>query len=214
VRVDPRQVPVLQTDRHLPAVSGLELDFLRERIGGLTAQRVAHQPGPARVAAAVLIAIVIRPRPAVLLTQRAAHLSSHAGQIAFAGGKADAGDVDPVATALREAQEEVGLNPKLVHVLGTLPAYATHSSYLITPVVGWVGPSFVAARNPLEVADVFEVPLDFLMNPAHHRHHAVNVNGVKHQWLSMLYQENHQTERLIWGATAGMLRSLYNLLAT
>ena len=217
MKFDPYQVPVLRTDEHLPAVSGaaLRVESLRERINSSKphAEPVAHQSPTARalVAASVLIAIVQHPRPTVLLTQRSLHLSSHSGQIAFPGGKADAADADAVATALREAQEEIGLDPKRVRVLGALPVYPTNSSFLITPVVGSVEPGFVATRHSPEVADVFEAPLDFLMNPAHHRHHVADINGTKHEWLSMLYQD-HQTERLIWGATAGMLRNLYTLL--
>jgi 8-oxo-dGTP pyrophosphatase MutT (NUDIX family) len=147
----------------------------------------------------------------VLLTERTQHLSSHSGQIAFPGGKADGEDADAVATALREAQEEVGLAPGFVRVLGTMPIYTTGSAYWVTPVVALVDPGFALAPNRHEVADVFEVPLDFLMNPANHRRHRVPWNGVEREWLSMPYQDG-AVERFIWGATAGMLRNLYRYL--
>ena len=166
--------------------------------------------------ASVLVPIVMREQPTVLLTERTAHLSTHSGQIAFPGGKADADDVDAAATALREAQEEVGLAPEFVQVLGNLPVYITGSSFIITPVVALVSPGFVITPNANEVADVFEVPLAFLMNPAHHQRHTHEWDGVRREWLSMPYDEQMQdqiTQRFIWGATAGMLRNFYRFLS-
>lgn len=162
-------------------------------------------------AAAVLIPIVLRDVPTVLLTQRTQHLSSHSGQIAFPGGKSDPEDADASSTALREAQEEVGLNPHYVEVLGSLPIYTTGSAFLVTPVVGLVRPGFDLSPNSNEVADVFEVPLHFLMNPANHRLHALEWAGARRQWLSIPYWDG-ETERFIWGATAGMLRNFYRFL--
>ena len=161
--------------------------------------------------AAVLIPIVMRPEPTVLLTQRTEHLSTHSGQIAFPGGKLDEADADANAAALREAFEEVGLPADFVDVLGQMPLYTTGSAFLVTPVVALVRPGFTLQPNPYEVTDVFEVPLSYLMNPAHHRHHQLQWQGAQRQWLSMPYQEGH-TERFIWGATAGMLRNFYRFL--
>lgn len=162
--------------------------------------------------ASVLIGLVMRERPTVLLTQRTANLSNHSGQVAFPGGKADAEDDGPIATALREAKEEVGLAAEFVSVIGTLPNYTTGSSYVITPVVALLRPDMVLVGNTFEVAAIFEVPLDFLMNPAHHRHHQMLTPAGIREWLSMPYHDAGQ-ERFIWGATAGMLRNLYQFLA-
>lgn len=153
----------------------------------------------------------MRDRLTVLLTQRTVHLSSHSGQIAFPGGKQDLDDADLVTTALREAQEEVGLEAKFVQILGTLPVYLTGSAYSITPVVALVSSGFSLAPNAFEVEDVFEVPLDFLMDPVNHRRHAIVADGVRREWLSMPYADGG-AERFIWGATAGMLRNLYHFL--
>lgn len=173
-------------------------------------------------AAAVLIPIVLRgdqgSEPHILLTQRTMHLSSHAGQIAFPGGKVDAEDSSVEAAALREAQEEVGLAPQFVEILGTLPEYITGTAFHITPVVGLVSPLHKVTPNAFEVEAVFEVPLVFLMNPANHRLHEWERDGVSRQWYSMPYYEpgtftsQPDTERFIWGATAGMIRNLYRFL--
>lgn len=161
--------------------------------------------------AAVLVGLVQHAEPTVLLTQRTAHLRSHSGQVAFPGGKSDDEDSGPIATALREAHEEVGLPPSLVDVLGTLPVYTTGSAYQVTPVVALLPPDCPLVPNPHEVESVFEVPLRFLMNPANHRIHRVNWQGVQREWYSMPYHDG-VTERYIWGATAGMLRNLYAFL--
>ena len=161
--------------------------------------------------ASVLVPIIMRERPSILLTERTKHLSTHSGQIAFPGGKVDADDLDAVSTALREAQEEVGLDPVFVQVLGTLPHYVTGSAFVITPVVALVQTGFALSRNTNEVADIFEVPLEFLMNPAHHQRHVFETQGLRREWFSMPYQDG-ATERFIWGATAGMLRNFYRML--
>ena len=163
--------------------------------------------------ASVLVPIIMRERPSILLTERTKHLSTHSGQIAFPGGKADADDIDAVATALREAKEEVGLDPEFVQVLGTLPHYVTGSAFVITPVVALVQTGFSLSRNTNEVADIFEVPLEFLMNPTHHRRHVLETQGLRREWFSMPYQDG-PIERYIWGATAGMLRNFYRMLTT
>lgn len=174
--------------------------------------------------AAVLVPIVMRgpdfTQSTILLTQRANHMSTHSGQIAFPGGKVDPQDTSHQATALREAQEEVGLDPKHVQVIGELPVYVTGTAFWVTPVIALVSPELELTPNPDEVQDVFEVPLSFLMNPAHHRRHAFEWQGAQRQWFSMPYQEprlgpngqSDEIERFIWGATAAMLRNFYRFL--
>lgn len=216
---DPRQVPVLVPDGEaLPAppaerltAAGLRQHFAAAPVWTpeLVQERRFTDRLPA--ATAVLIPLVERERLALLLTQRTAHLSTHSGQIAFPGGKVDADDHDAIAAALREAQEEIGLMPSQVRVLGTLPEYVTGTQFFITPVVALVDPGFSLQPNPDEVDDVFEVPLEFLMNPANHRRHGFEWDGEMRQWYSMPYQDGAK-ERFIWGATAGMLRNLYRFL--
>ncbi len=220
---DPRVIPVLGVDSHLPAVplASLHPTALQQRFANPPSWKpelVAEKRFSNRVAmhASVLLPIVMRERPTVLLTERTLHLSTHSGQIAFPGGKADDNDTDASATALREAQEEVGLDPAFVQILGELPHYLTGSAFIITPVVALVRPGFTLTPNFQEVADIFEVPLEFLMNPAHHRRHAFDWEGVRREWFSMPYQErigDRSVQRFIWGATAGMLRNFYRLLS-
>jgi 8-oxo-dGTP pyrophosphatase MutT (NUDIX family) len=218
---DPRQVPVLHADAAealeaapagLLTPQGLRERFARPPVWTpeLVRERrfTDREPAPA----AVLIPLVVRERLGLLLTQRTAHLSTHSGQIAFPGGKVDAEDHDATAAALREAQEEIGLEPAHVEVLGHLPEYVTGTQFHITPVVALVRPGFTLLPNPGEVDDVFEVPLDFLMDPVNHRRHGFVWNGEMREWYSMPYQEG-PTERFIWGATAGMLRNLYRFLS-
>ena len=216
--IDPRQVPVSQVDTHLPAVPAANLlpQALRQRFLApplwhpeLVAEKKFMDRAPMH--ASVLIAIVLRNEPTVLLTQRTSHLSTHAGQIAFPGGKLDDTDVDAAAAARREAFEEVGLAPDSMEVLGQLPLYTTGSAFMVTPVVALVRPGFTLHPNAHEVSDVFEVPLGFLMNPANHHHHQVLWQGVQREWLSMPYSDGAH-ERFIWGATAGMLRNFYRFL--
>jgi len=154
--------------------------------------------------AAVLIAVVDHPDPTVLLTQRSAHLNDHAGQIAFPGGKIDAIDASPVDAALREAEEEVGLSRKFVDPIGYLDLYGTAFGFRILPTVARVRPGFTLSINHSEVDDAFEVPLSFLMNPANHQVHSKEFRGMERFYYAMPF-----AERYIWGATAGMLRVLY-----
>jgi 8-oxo-dGTP pyrophosphatase MutT (NUDIX family) len=154
--------------------------------------------------AAVLIPVIDRPQPTVLLTQRSAHLNDHAGQISFPGGKIDAADASPLDAALREADEEVGLTRPFVDPIGYLDLYGTSFGFRILPTVAKVRPGFELRINPSEVDDAFEVPLAFLMNPANHQLHSKEFRGVERLYYAMPYNE-----RYIWGATAGILRVLY-----
>jgi len=217
---DPRTVPVASIDAQLPAVpqARTTAQALRERFATppvwqpeIAAElRFSARP-PSR--AAVLIPIVQRAEPMVLLTERTMHLSTHSGQVAFPGGRADPGDIDATATALREAHEEVGLEAGATQVLGELPVYITGSSFIVSPVVALVQPDCVLRPNPYEVARVFEVPLAFLLDPAHHRRHVFEYAGQLREWYSMPYRDADGYEHFIWGATAGMLRNFYRFLA-
>lgn len=225
-KFDPRSIPVLGVDDHLVGVEPERLtpQSLRQRFLNPPEWSPEHSVeqkfGDRQPAlAAVLVPLVMRDELTLLLTQRTSNLSTHAGQIAFPGGRTDDTDIDATDTALREAHEEVGLTRDHVEVLGSLPTYVTGTAFIITPVVALVKPGFVLQPNPGEVSDVFEVPLSYLMNPAHHRRHQVEFDGVTRQWLSMPYLDPavvdrlDPTERFIWGATAGMLRNLYRFLS-
>lgn len=184
----------------------------------LEKQRVAAA-ARALTPAAVLLLVVDHPRePTVLFTQRTAHLADHAGQISFPGGRSEPQDQGPPATALREAEEEVGLPRRQVEVIGELPAYTTITRYVVTPVVALVrGPLELSqlALDRHEVAAAYEVPLSFLMNPAHHRRHVFTWEGGQRQFLSMPWRREGTAEAdevFIWGATAAMLRNLYRYL--
>jgi 8-oxo-dGTP pyrophosphatase MutT (NUDIX family) len=131
--------------------------------------------------------------------------------VAFPGGRVDPEDASLVHTALREAQEEVGLPPDVVEVLGLLPTYITGSAFAVSPVVALVQPPGQLQPNPHEVAEVFEVPLAFLLNPAHHRRHVYDLGGIRREWFSMPYEYGSKSF-YIWGATAGMLRNFYRFL--
>lgn len=216
---DPRKVPVVSVDTHLPAIdpgalgaAALQHRFDAPRVWVPEYVEEPRYSDKTPTPASVLVAVVMRDEPMVLLTQRAAHLSSHSGQIAFPGGKQDDTDPDLTTTALREAHEEIGLDAAYVDVLGTLPVYRTGTAYVVTPVVALLRDGFTFQRNVHEVDDIFEVPLAFLMNPANHRHHVVDFHGTPREWLSMPYQQG-STERFIWGATASMLRNFYRFLS-
>ena len=214
----PHLAEALGTDAHLPRLrnESLTAEKLRQRFAESRPHTFAtfrepqlhdNPPKPA----SVLLGIVMRQEPTVLLTLRTVHLSSHSGQVALPGGRQDAQDADEIATALREAQEEVGLHPKFVTILGCLPIYVTGTGYEVTPVVAMLDPFMHLTANPQEVAEVFEVPLAFLMNPANHFRHAMEWQGVRREWVSMPY-EKEIPHRLIWGATAGILKHLYQFL--
>ncbi len=154
--------------------------------------------------AAVLIPVLDRAEPAVLFTERTAHLPTHAGQIAFPGGKIDPGDGDAIAAALREAEEEIGLARSFVEPVGYLAPYLTGTGYRITPVLARVRPGFALAPNADEVAAVFEVPLAFLMTAANYQRRSRVWNGIERHFYEIGFGD-----RYIWGATAGIARSLY-----
>jgi len=154
--------------------------------------------------ASVLVPIVDRDTPTILLTLRTAELASHAGQVAFPGGKIDPADESPVAAALREAAEEVGLSPMLVEPIGYLDLYLTFSGFRILPTVARVKPDFALKLNPSEVTEAFEVPLGFLMNPDNHQRKTRDWKGIARDYYAMPFGE-----RYIWGVTAGILRNLY-----
>ena len=165
----------------------------------------------------MLVPLVLRAETTVLLTQRTDHLNDHPGQISFPGGRAETSDADATATALREAHEEIGLEPFEVEVLGSLPTYTTGTGFIVTPVVGLVQPPARLRPDPIEVAEVFEVPLAWLMNPANHQRHAIEAGGATREFFSIPWQgvdANGAPRRyFIWGATAAMLRNLYRFLA-
>jgi 8-oxo-dGTP pyrophosphatase MutT (NUDIX family) len=165
--------------------------------------RIVAEERPVRPAA-VLIPVVARAEPTVLLTLRSAHLTDHAGQIAFPGGKIDATDKTPLDAALREAEEEIGLQRAFVEPVGYLDLYGTTFGYRILPTVARVRPGFDLHINPGEVDDAFEVPLAFLMDPTNHQLHSREFRGAMRSYYAMPF-----AERYIWGATAGILRRLY-----
>jgi 8-oxo-dGTP pyrophosphatase MutT (NUDIX family) len=165
--------------------------------------QIIAQERPIRPAA-VLVPIVDHAEPSVLLTQRAAHLNDHAGQISFPGGKIDATDASPLDAALREAEEEIGLAREFIDPIGYLDLYATGFGFRILPTLARIKPGFTLRINETEVDDAFEVPLAFLMNPANHQLHAKEFRGMERHYYAMPF-----AERYIWGATAGILRVLY-----
>jgi 8-oxo-dGTP pyrophosphatase MutT (NUDIX family) len=157
----------------------------------------------------VLILVVNHPQsPTVVFTQRTAHLADHAGQISFPGGRCDEEDCTPERTALREAEEEIGISPERVTILGRIPEYRTVTGFSVTPVVGWAEPPLEYRPDPHEVDAVFEVPLQFLLDPANHRHESAFFKGRMRNYWAVPYGE-----RFIWGATAGMLITLQRILA-
>ena len=221
---NPQELPVIGVDDHLPSVASVELraPALRRRFQQPPAwapeslvERRFIEREPAH--ASVLVALVERDELTVLLTQRTDHLSDHPGQISFPGGRAEPEDPDATATALREAREEIGLSAEHVDVLGAMPTYTTGTGFIVTPIVALVSPGFELQADPFEVAEMFEVPLAFLMNPAHHRRHAIELGGVRREFLSMPWQgfdsEGRPRRYFVWGATAAMLRNLYRFLA-
>ncbi|HEY1089949.1 MAG TPA: CoA pyrophosphatase, partial [Burkholderiaceae bacterium] len=197
------------------AVAALSPTAIRERFSSA----IAWQPelegdggrfaGRAPADAAVLIPLVMRESGLqVLLTRRTAHLRSHAGQISFPGGRVEKADADVSATALRETFEEIGLAADHIEEIGRLPIYSTVTAFQVTPIVALVQPGFTLALDSFEVAEAFEVPLAFLMNPAHHQRHRFEFEGQTRYFFSMPWGDY-----FIWGATAAMLRNFYRFLA-
>ena len=216
LHIDPKRLPV-DAIAGEPALAAerLEVAWLRERL--------AHPPlwepelpddlrlrFPDLRRAAVLVPIVRRPGGlTVLLTQRTEHLTNHAGQVSFPGGRAEEDDSSPIETALRETEEEIGLTRRHVEIIGVLPDHVTASAYIVTPVVGLVMPPFDLTAESNEVADIFEVPLQFLMDGMNHQRMSFDLpdGGGRRSFYAMPYERF-----FIWGATAGMLRNLFHLL--
>ncbi len=178
-----------------------------ERFDERLLRKLNAEPTPA----AVLMPVIMRDDgPTLLLTQRTAHLNDHAGQISLPGGRVDDSDISPVETALRETEEEVGLHRHHIDVLGTLPDYYTGTGFRVTPVVSLVRPPFDLRADPFEVAEIFEVPLAFLMDGANHQRRKMMIDdGGERIFYAIPYDRF-----FIWGATAGMLRNLFHFLRT
>lgn len=179
--------------------------FLRD---DLERREIAAQQGDLTPAAVLLLVVNHADTQTVLFTQRTAHLAAHAGQISFPGGRIEAQDETPDAGALREAHEEVGVEPSRVEVLGRLPEYHTSTGYRVTPVVGWASAPLAYAPDPHEVADVFEVPLAFLLDSRNHRYESAFFKGRTRHFWAMPFGP-----RYIWGATAGMLVTFQRIMA-
>jgi 8-oxo-dGTP pyrophosphatase MutT (NUDIX family) len=189
------EVPPGLTDASVVPASG---DQGTDRMLQILAQEQPIRP------AAVLIPVVDHPQPTVILTQRSAHLHDHAGQISFPGGKIDPTDASPLDAALREADEEIGLSREFIDPIGYLDLYGTSFGFRILPTVARVKPGFSLRISEAEVDDAFEVPLAFLMDPANHQLHSKAFRGIDRTYYAMPFEE-----RYIWGATAGILRVLY-----
>ena len=215
--LNPQAIPVAGVDDQLAPVPAerLTAEALRRRF----AAPVAWKPeflGDGRLlterpssAASVLVPLVERADGMhMLLTRRTDHLRDHAGQVSFPGGRAEDADADAAATALREAEEEVGLRPHHVEVIGQLPTYTTVTNFVVTPVVALVDPTATLALDSFEVAEAFEVPLSFLMTPANHHRHVMHHQDGDRRFLSMPWQGH-----FIWGATAAMIRNFYRFLS-
>jgi 8-oxo-dGTP pyrophosphatase MutT (NUDIX family) len=178
---------------------------LRRRLQGTCAGVEGWESSSAPgIPAAVLVGLVAHAEgPSVILTQRTEHLANHAGQISFPGGRIEAVDAGPAEAALREAFEEIGLAPEKVELLGCLPPYDTVTGFRVYPLVGWIEPPIALTPDPHEVAEIFEVPLSFVLDPANHCRDSLCVAGERHSFYALPYPGHR-----IWGATAGMLVSL------
>ncbi len=190
------EVPPALTDQNAKGARG-DLD--------LNPEMWARAGVKATKPAAVLVAVIDRPEPTVLLTLRTAELASHAGQVAFPGGKIDPTDESPVAAALREAREEIGLAPNLIEPIGYLDLYLTFSGFRIVPTVSRVKPDFTLSLTPREVVETFEVPLAFVMTPDNHQRKTRDWNGLQRDYYAIAFEN-----RYIWGITAGILRNMYD----
>jgi len=216
LHLDPQRLPVdsIAGEPALPA-ERLDAAWLRARLAHPSRWEPElpddlRQRFPDLRRAAVLLPIVQRPEGlTMLLTTRTAHLSTHGGQVSFPGGRAEEGDSSMIETALRETREEIGLERKHIEVIGVLPDHVTASAYIVTPVIGLVTPPFELLAESNEVAEIFEVPLAFLMNGMHHQRMSFDLpdGSGRRSFYAMPYERF-----FIWGATAGMLRNLYHLL--
>lgn len=213
---NPQLFPVTAIDdQGMPAAERMTVAGLRQRFRQtldwqpeINVDEQSMHSGAAFRPASVLIPVVNRAQPSLLLTQRAANLQHHAGQISFPGGRFEESDASLIDTALRETEEEVGLSRQQIEVLGVLPEYRTGTGYLVTPVVAIIEPPFEIRYDEGEVASVFEVPLAFLMDGKHHERRLVAMpDGRERHFYAMPYEQH-----FIWGATAGMLRNLYHFL--
>ena len=182
---------------------------LRDALAATPSAAILHSDVPdiaashAAVAAAVLIAITDRAQPGLILTQRPTTMRSHAGQVAFPGGRVDDADYDHIAAALREAEEEIALPRSMVRVIGALSPYHTGTGYEITPIIGVIPPDLVLSANDDEVSAIFEVPLSFVLDTANHQQRELVWMGVPRH-----YYEMHYDGYRIWGATAAMIINL------
>ena len=215
---DPQSAPI-DAIADEPAIDSarLEANWLRNRFlqpgawqPEFTDEHLLYKSDKPLTPASVLVPLVAHPdRMSLLLTQRTAHLHDHAGQVSFPGGRVDPQDLDAVATALRETEEEIGLSRRHIEVIGALPDYVTGTGFHVTPIVALVHPPFKLTADSFEVAEIFEVPLAFLMNSANHERRSAefpNRPG-RRSFYAMPYEEY-----FIWGATAGMLRNLYHFI--
>lgn len=215
---DPRHAQLNETaDEPAIELARLRANWLRERFANpaewqpeFTEEHLLRDTKQLLTPASVLIPLVAHPEHmGVLLTKRTAHLHDHAGQISFPGGRTDPEDQDAIATALRETEEEIGLSRQHIEVLGTLPLYLTGTGFQVTPVVALIHPPFELEPDSFEVAEIFEVPLAYLMQGANHERRSAefpNRPG-RRMFYAMPYEQY-----FIWGATAGMLRNLYHFL--
>ncbi len=215
---DPQVIPVDSLAGEAAIQSEvLTVDWLRSRFGNppewmpeYTAEHLQRQSGAVLTPASVLMPIVVRDHGlTLLLTQRTAHLTDHAGQVSFPGGRAEPTDSSATDTALRETEEEVGLDRRHVEVIGSLPDYLTGTGYRVTPVVGLVHPPFDLRADSFEVAEIFEVPLAFLMDGMNHQRRTFASSG---ETPSRTFYTMPYDRFFIWGATAGMLRNLFHFL--
>lgn len=201
----------MQIDTVIERLDGSFRDFgVRRSARGDHDLNPEMQPDGDLREAAVLVPLVARPDGmTLLLTRRTDHLDHHPGQISFPGGRVEPDDASAEAAALREAEEEVGLDPALVRIVGRLDQYITRTSFSVVPIVGIVDPGYTTDPDTFEVAEVFEVPLAFLLDPGnHHREHRMHL-GMRREFYAMPYGDYY-----IWGATAGMIKNLYDVLAT
>lgn len=218
---DPRSHPLVALDPlpDLPS-QALQLDFMRSAFGQPVQWQVEplfrssfhpdFLPGSVNIRAAVCIGVIQRPDgPSIIFTRRATHLHNHAGQISFPGGRIEPSDVGPVEAALRETQEEIGIEPRFVRYLGQHPIFVTSTQFAMRPIIGELQAGFTVVPDSAEVAEVFEVPLSVLLDPQRHQlHHAILPDGTQRQYFSIPWGPY-----FIWGATAVLVRNLYHHLS-